>query len=204
MVRTQTGQHDTCPTSFYLITVNSSRTLESVLAVKACRSPCDLRPLLKVACADVLKAYASGRKTNTNAVYALVLRGGLFFLPALLEEARPNPILLIQGNRNKSRLIEPVPKKVIVGRHIILLDVVADTGDTLRSCALHVRGRGAAELSAVVLFGCVDTQSMILSQNLWKDVFIADRNNSRTNGMVLPDAAFDVGDALIAGADLAD
>ena len=182
--------------------MKSPRTPKSVFAVKACRSPCELRPLLKVACADVLRTYAAARPANTHATYVLVLRGGLFFLPALLEEARPNPILFIQGSRNKARLIEPVPKTVIVGRNVILLDVVVDTGDTLRSCALHLRGRGAAALSALVLFGCVDTRRMILSQNLYKDVFIADRNNSRTNGLVLPDATFDVGDALVAGADL--
>jgi uracil phosphoribosyltransferase len=180
--------------------MNRPRTPESVLAVKACRSPCELRPLLKVACADALRTYAAARPANTHATYALILRGGLFFLPALLVEARPNPILLIQRNRNKARLIEPVPKTVIVGRHVILLDVVADTGDTLRSCALHLRERGAAELSALVLFGCVDTRRIVLSQNLYKDVFIADKNNSRSNGLVLPDATFDVGDALVAGA----
>jgi len=204
VVQSQTRQHETCPTPLPLNTVNCSRTPETILAVKACRNPCELRPHLKVACADALRTYAAARPANTHATYALVLRGGLFFLPALLEEARPNPILLIQGKRNEARLIEPVPKRVIAGRHIVLLDVVADTGDTLRSCALYLRERGAAELSALVLFGCVDTRRMILSQNLWKDVFIADTNNSRSNGMVLPDAGFDVGDALVAGADLAD
>lgn len=177
-------------------------TPESVLAVKTCRSPCELRRLLKVACADALRTYAATRPANTHATYALVLRGGLFFLPALLEVARPNPILLLQANRNEARLIEPVPKAVIVGRHVILFDVVADTGDTLRSCALHLRERGAAELSALVLFGCVDTRRIILSHNCCRDVFIADENNSRSNGLVLPDATFDVGDALVSGADL--
>jgi len=182
--------------------MNYPQTPESVLAVKSCRSSSQLRPLLKVACGDALRTYAASRPANTDATYALVLRGGLFFLPALLEEPRPNPILLIQGKRNEAKLIEPVPRKIITDRHIVLLDVVADTGDTLRSCAELLRGRGAVELSALVLFGCVDTRRMILSQNVWKDVFIADSDNSRTNGMVLPDAAFDVGDALVAGVDL--
>ena len=173
---------------------DSSILCSSVRAVKNSKEPSQVRYLLPAACRSVLRAYLATHRITNSDSFVIVARGGLFFIPALLGEKLVNPFALLGPARESPPQLLVSPLEAIRNRHCHLLDIVVDSGGTLRHCAQVLQRAGSASVSAVAVFGHPESVKLIEEDSCISNAWIYDISNWRENGLIIPDAKYDVGD----------
>jgi len=116
-----------------------------------------------------------------------------------LDEKLLNPFALLGPARDSPPQVLVTPLEAIRNRHCHLLDIVVDSGSTLLRCAKVLKRAGSASVSAAAVFGHIESVKTIEEDGCIKNVWIYDTTNWRENGLLIPDAQYDVGDMFTFG-----
>jgi hypoxanthine phosphoribosyltransferase len=109
--------------------------------------------------AEVARQVADDYRTRRPVTIVGVLNGSVIFLADLVRHLdMPLRIGLIQASSYRGATTEPGELSVIPqllpdvrGRHVLLLDDILDTGQTLTHLVRHINGLGCASLRVAVL-----------------------------------------------------
>ena len=111
---------------------------------------------------DIRSAYADGEPFTVVGI----LTGSLVFLADLIRELdRPHQIGLIQASSYRGTATSPGELVIrdellpdIAGRHLLVLDDILDTAQTITRLVAHLEGKGAASVKTCVLLRKIGRQ----------------------------------------------
>ncbi|HHJ52912.1 MAG TPA: phosphoribosyltransferase [Caldithrix abyssi] len=181
-----------------LFNLSTDDALQDLLArVKNCRNAHETRRLLIGLGEIFIRNLQQKEYLSSFAVCALLLRGGLFFLPGFLKAEHKMELAFLSPARQREINFVCNPPEMLAGNDVLILDVVTDTGQSFIDAARFLKKNGAQTVAVGALFGSPSSIKILALDDNIDDILILDDDNTNVNGFLLPDVNYDVGDLIM-------
>ncbi len=165
--------------------------------VKNCKDPHLTRKLLTELGEVFLRSLNQKDYLSRFSVCALLLRGGLFFLPGFLKAEHHLELAFLSPARDREIDFVCNGPQMLKGNNALVLDVVTDTGQSFIEAARFLKERGANSVTVGALFGSLSSLKVLAANEHIDHILILDDENTNVNGFLLPDVNYDVGDLVM-------